>query len=116
MEAASHLRAREMTTHSVYVVELDLEVLSNKKFVGKNPNYQEGMRCYYVGMTGLSPEDRFSNHKRGYKGSRFVSTYGKCLCPQEYEHLNPMTYKDACSMEVQLATDLRNKGHAVWQN
>jgi hypothetical protein len=105
-----------MTTHSVYVVELDLEVLSNKKFVGKNPNYQEGMRCYYVGMTGLSPEDRFSNHKRGYKGSRFVRTYGKCLCPQEYEHLNPMTYKNACSMEVQLATDLRNKGHAVWQN
>jgi len=40
------------THHNVYVVYL------------KNPN-GDGKAGYYVGMTGLTPEQRFENHKAG---------------------------------------------------
>ncbi len=105
-----------MTTHNVYVVELRRNVLEVKKFADKNPDCEPGMRCYYVGMTGLSPEQRFGNHKRGYKANRFVRDYGIGLRRDEYESYNPMSYEDACFMEVFLAEMLRAKGHAVWQN
>jgi len=104
-----------MTTHSVYVVELRPEVLEVKKFAAENPLCKHWKRCYYVGMTGLSPEERFANHKRGYKSNRFVREFGVDLCRVEYEHLNPMTYEEACRTEEVLAKSLRAKGHAVWQ-
>jgi hypothetical protein len=40
--------------HSVYVVYL------------KDPK-GDGRAAYYVGMTGLTPEERFENHKTGVK-------------------------------------------------
>ena len=104
-----------MSTHNVYVVELRSDILEVKKFADANPDRHPRKCCYYVGMTGLSPEARFANHKKGYRASRFVRKYGIELRPEEYERYNPMTYYEACRMEETLAEDLRAKGHAVWQ-
>jgi predicted GIY-YIG superfamily endonuclease len=87
--------------HSVYVVYL------------RNPS-QDGKAGYYVGMTGLSPEERFANHKAGIKAARVVRKYGVRLVPVLYEHLNPMSYEDAVRMEVQLADELRARGFRVF--
>ncbi len=102
--------------HSVYVVELDSAVLHLKRFAQANPGHDPGKPPLYVGMTGIDPDDRFDNHKRGYKGNRYVRNYGLRLLPDLYERYNPMTYKEAAAKEEELARVLRSKGHAVWQH
>ena len=87
--------------HHVYVVFL------------RNPN-GDGKAGYYVGMTGLSPEQRFENHKLGVKAARIVRKCGERLVPKLYEHLNPMPYAKAKAMEVMLADSLRKRGFSVF--
>jgi hypothetical protein len=65
-------------------------------------------------MTGLKPEERLANHKAGIKSARVVQRYGVRLVPTLYEHLNPMTYRDAVRMEVELAESLRKRGFQVF--
>jgi len=101
--------------HNVYVVELDGTVWNEPKFRNANGHCGPGYSCYYVGMTGLSPEERFENHMKGYKSNRLVREYGIRLCPILYEEYNPLSYKDACEMETELARILRGRGHAIWQ-
>jgi len=87
--------------HSVYVVYL------------RNPR-GDGRAGYYVGMTGLSPEERFRNHKAGIKAARVVKKYGERLVPKLYAHLNPMPFSRAQQMEVALADSLRKRGYVVF--
>ena len=87
--------------HAVYVVYL------------RNPN-GDGKAGYYVGMTGLSPERRFENHKVGIKAAKVVRRYGERLVPRLYQHLNPMPYRKAVEMEVALADSLRKRGYQVY--
>ena len=105
-----------MGHHSVYVVELNPKILKeDSKFVAENPEHVPGMLCLYVGVTGLSPEERFKNHKAGYKSSWRVEKYGVRLLPDLYEKYNPMSWEDVQPMEVELAEELRSQGYAVWQ-
>ena len=87
--------------HSVYVVYL------------RNPK-GDGRPGYYVGMTGLDPEQRFRNHKAGVKAARIVKKCGERLVPKLYAHLNPMRYEKAVEMEVTLADSLRKRGFQVF--
>ena len=87
--------------HHVYVVYL------------RNPK-RDGSAAYYVGMTGLSPEERFENHKNGIKAARVVKKFGERLVPKLYAHLNPMSYAKAKDMEVFLADSLRKRGFVVY--
>ena len=87
--------------HSVYVVYL------------RNPK-GDGKAGYYVGMTGLSPEQRFQNHKQGIKAACVVTKYGERLVPRLFAHLNPMPYRKAQEMEVMLADSLRKRGYLVF--
>ncbi len=87
--------------HSVYVVYL------------RNPK-GDGRAGYYVGMTGLAPEERFKNHKNGIKAARVVRKYGVRLVPKLYAHLNPMPYEKAVRMEADLAESLRKRGYVVF--
>jgi predicted GIY-YIG superfamily endonuclease len=87
--------------HNVYVVYL------------RNPK-GDGKAGFYVGMTGLSPEQRFENHKNGIKAARVVKEHGVRLVPKLYEHLNPMSYGAAKVVEVELAEELRKRGFAVF--
>jgi predicted GIY-YIG superfamily endonuclease len=79
----------------------------------RNPK-GDGKAGYYVGMTGLSPEQRFLNHKNGIKAARVVKKYGERLVPRLYVHLNPMTYENAKQEEVRLAERLRKRGYVVY--
>ena len=87
--------------HNVYVVFL------------RNPK-GDGKAAYYVGMTGLSPEQRLQNHKNGVKAAGVVKKYGERLVPKLYAHLNPMPYDRAKDMEVFLADSLRKRGYVVF--
>ena len=87
--------------HVVYVVFL------------RNPK-GDGKAGYYVGMTGLTPEKRFENHKAGIKASSVVRRFGERLVPKLYEHLKPMSYADALAMETQLFEELKARGYQVF--
>ena len=79
----------------------------------KNPK-GDGKAAYYVGMTGLSPDQRFVNHKQGIKAARVVRKFGERLVPRLYAHLNPMPYARAKTMEPMLADSLRKRGYVVY--
>lgn len=68
--------------YNVYVVELDKAVLNECKFVKVNPNHDPAKACLYVGMTGLSPDERFQHHKKGYKANRGRPADGKRACEE----------------------------------
>src|SRR6476660_35945 len=94
-------KSRKSDHHNVYVVFL------------RNPK-GDGKAGYYVGMTGLTPEKRFDNHKAGIKSASIVRKYGVRLVPTLYEHLNPMPYEKAMRMEAELADSLRKRGFQVF--
>lgn len=99
--------------HNVYVVLLVPAVGKNRKVRTANPDRDRKKPCVYVGMTGLTPEGRFANHKAGIKDAWVVKRYGVRLLPELYAHLNPMPYEAAAQMEVDLAEDLRRAGYTV---
>jgi hypothetical protein len=55
--------------HSVYVVLLDAAAGKIRKVRAENPKRDPKKPCVYVGMTGLTPEERFTNHKTGTKAA-----------------------------------------------
>ena len=66
-------------------------------------------------MTGLSPEQRFQNHKNGIKAARVVKRCGERLVPRLYAHLNPDAVRESAKeMEVALADSLRKRGFLVF--
>jgi len=99
--------------HYVYVVLLDARAGKLRAVRAVNPGRDPKMPCVYVGMTGLTPEERLENHKRGIKASAVVTRYGIRLLPELYAHLNPMPFDAAVRMEVDLAEDLRRAGYTV---
>jgi predicted GIY-YIG superfamily endonuclease len=99
--------------HNVYVVLLDPAVARIRMVRAENPKRDPKKPCVYVGMTGLTPEERFANHKAGTKAASVVKRYGLRLLPELYEHLNPMPYEAAAQMEQDLAEDLRRAGYTV---
>ena len=101
--------------HCVYVVLLSKDVLYEPRFKRSNPDYDPAKPCVYVGMTGLTPDDRFDKHKAGIRANKYVRLYGLRLMPELYECYNPMPYNAARDMEVELAIGLREQGYGVWQ-
>jgi hypothetical protein len=99
--------------HNVYVVLLDPAVGKLRKVRAENPERDPKKPCVYIGMTGLTPEERFANHKAGIKDASLVKRYGLRLLPELYEHLNPMPFEAAAQMEKDLAEDLRRAGYTV---
>lgn len=104
--ARRRLRRRAATPtprehHRVYVVLL------------KNPA-GDGRDGYYVGMTGLTPEARFANHKRGYKSARVVTRCGVGLAYEWFEDIPAMPYGEAALTEPALADELRDRGFLVF--
>ena len=105
-----------MSTHNIYVIGLSQEVLKNRKFKEANPDYISGKPLAYVGMTSRTPEERFEQHKTGYKSARLVRKFGVRLKPRQYTTLNPMTYNEAVKMEKLKTKQLRKRGWGVWSN
>ncbi|HYC32728.1 MAG TPA: hypothetical protein VEB59_10610 [Gemmatimonadales bacterium] len=100
----------------VYVVELDREVLTQRKFVRENPRRDPAKPCLYVGSTCLTPEERFDAHMRGHKANPFVYRYGIRLRPEFTAGYPELSRDEAELTERELALDLRRRGYAVWYN
>jgi len=101
----------------VYVVELEKEVLTSKKFRVRNPQLNPKKSCFYIGQSAHLPEVRFQHHKAGYKANNFVRKYGLWLRPRKYKKYNPIeTREEALEIEQLLTNKLRKKGHGVWSN
>ena len=88
--------------HRVYVVRLD------------HPRHAGVRDCYYVGMTGLLPQERFENHKAGIKCARVVRDFGVELAYEWFDEMPPMTYEEAAQCEPTLADELRDRGYVVF--
>ena len=99
--------------HNVYVVLLDPAAGKLRKVRAENPGRDPKKPCVYVGMTGLTPEERFANHKAGVNDAPLVKRYGVRLLPELFAHLNPMPFEAAAQMEKDLAEDLRQAGYTV---
>lgn len=110
--------------YCVYVIELSKKVWSeNTKFRDANPQYNGVLECLYVGMSSKTPEQRFKQHKTGYRNkkghklaSSIVEKYGLYLRPSLFEDIPLMNQADALKMEAELAIILRRKRYAVWYN
>ena len=63
-------------------------------------------RRYYVGMTGLTPEQRLRIIKTGIKEAARVREVRRAFGAED-AHLNPMSYENGVKMEM-LAESLRN--------
>jgi hypothetical protein len=99
--------------HGVYVVLLASAAGRLRSVRAANPHRDPKKPCVYVGMTGLTPEERFVNHKRGIKAAWITRRYGVRLLPELYAHLNPMPFEAAAQMEKDLTEDLRRAGYTV---
>jgi len=108
------LRSKQQPNHhNVYVVLLDSAVGKLRKVRAENPKRDPKKPCVYVGMTGLTPEERFANHKAGLKDAPLAKRYGIRLLPELCAHLTPMPFEAAAQMEKDLAEDLRRAGYTV---
>ncbi|MFT4603648.1 MAG: hypothetical protein ACI9W4_000363 [Rhodothermales bacterium] len=102
--------------YHVYVIELAREVLGKSAFKRKNPRYRPKSLCVYVGSSYRSPDERFDQHKQGYKSNRFAREFGLRLLPEVFEQYNPIpSRKEAEELEEYLADRLRKQGWGVWQ-
>jgi hypothetical protein len=102
--------------HNVYVIELDAAAAQERGFREANPEMLAGALCLYVGLTGLSPQRRFRNHRRGHKAARIVRRHGLRLLPLYYRQYNPVPFEVGAVMEPWLAARLRERRFGVWQN
>jgi predicted GIY-YIG superfamily endonuclease len=86
--------------HRVYVVELSIPGRAGP--------------CVYVGLTGLSPEARLAEHRRGHRASRHVRRHGVRLRPDLYGHLGVMSYREGQRAERELRRALLARGFCVF--
>jgi hypothetical protein len=87
---------------SVYVIELD-------RSAGRRRDPR--IPWVYVGSSARSPEERFAQHRRGYKSARLVKRFALRLRPDLYEDLEPIRgSKQACRAERARARELAECG------
>ena len=91
-------------THYVYIVEL------------KIPSESSGDDeiAFYVGQTGMTPEQRFERHRQGILSNRQVQQYGVRLRQDLIDNAGPMTHLESLRLERQLYGRLQSKGYRVW--
>jgi len=102
-------------TYRVYIIDLKTAVLNRSKFKARNPNYKEGKPCIYVGSTGIGVDERFKQHKDGYKSNRYSKKYGKRLRYNDMKALRPRKPRVSIEKkEAEVAIELQSKGWGVW--
>ena len=109
-------RAHGKPHHRVYAIELSDQVRLDAAFRSKNPLMRRDRLCLYVGGTGLTPEQRFQNHRNGHKSSWYASRFGVDLRPDLYGHFPAVSWDRCQRLEPAFAELLREWGHGVWQN
>lgn len=86
----------------VYVIELD-------RAAGRRRDPR--IPWVYVGSSARSPEERFEQHRRGYKSARLAKRFAVRLRPDLYEDLDSIRgSKRACAAEKKRARELADCG------
>lgn len=85
-----------------------------RKFNEENPEWVENMPAYYIGQSVKTPQERFADHKRGYKSSIWVEKYGVGVEPLMCEL--GLTRKEAEAREKVKPDEERAKGIGIWWN
>jgi hypothetical protein len=102
--------------YRIYVIPLRDSVLKVKGFRLANPHHKHGKPCFYVGMTGLTPEERLANHLAGHKDCLLVRDHGENqLAYDLFRDIPLLSRASAVAMEVKHAEYLRSQGYGVWQ-
>ena len=109
---------RKPPVYTVYVIELSADILKRRRFREANPGYTYDPTHppLYVGHSVRSPEERFEQHRSGFKASRYTRGNAICLRRDLAGSLIFPTRRDAELMEERHAMILRERGYAVWQN
>ena len=102
-------KGRNRWTRIVYVIELDPEACSRRSSPCK------GARCgrvpVYVGETAVTARERLAQHKRGYRASKVVESFGLRVRPRLAGGLGEMaTQAESRAAEAELARRLRKRG------
>ena len=116
-----------MSKYQAYAVRLDWDaVKKNKtaiaKFVRKNSHVRKRKAAFYVGVTGIDPEERWLQHKgklsNGYDTSSFlVREFGIKLSPVWLSsRLEGYSREDALHLERLVAKHLKRQGYAVYSD
>lgn len=92
------------TVYRVYVIELDESLRQGT-----------GKPAVYVGQSAKTPEERFEQHLRGERASRYVRDHGVRLRPRLYNSYPSVTTRaDAEALEKHVADRLRRRGFTVY--
>ena len=108
-------------TWSLYVVKLREEaregVLARMRPLARS-RIDRRYPCIYVGVTALTPEERYARHREGgVTSASIVRDYGVGLLKSLYRGRNPLhatSESDALEAEAEFAEELRDRGYAVW--
>lgn len=108
-------------TWSLYVVKLREDarerVLARMRPLGRS-RVDRRLPCVYVGVTALTPEERYARHREGgFPSASIVRDYGVGLLKSLYRGRNPLRAtreEDALEAEAAFAEELRDRGYAVW--
>src|SRR5437870_660952 len=73
--------ARPQPAYYVHVIQLDDAV--GKRVRADKP-------AVYVGQSAVAPEERFAQHRRGYRASKYVRNHRVWLRPKLYRNYNPL--------------------------
>lgn len=95
--------------HHVYVALLDTAVAKFRKVRALSPNRDAIKPWVYVGLTGLSPNVRFANHKARIKSSSLAGRFGVKLLPELYA----VVFEDrrVAPAELRPQTEQRERNH-----
>ena len=114
-QSYSALRPFEACNCVTYVIELDASAMQDPAYAKKNPGWIAGMPLYYVGMTSLSPGERFDQHMLGTKNvSRIAHRYGRKLRMDIVTDRKASRRTIALKKEARLVRDLRVAGCGAW--
>jgi hypothetical protein len=92
------------TVYRVYVIELDESLRRGTE-----------KPAVYVGQSARTPEERFEQHLRGERASRYVRDHGVRLRPRLYNSYPSVTSRaDAETLERHVADRLRRRGFTVY--
>jgi hypothetical protein len=108
-------------TWSLYVVKLREDarerVLTRMRPLARS-RVDRRLPCVYVGVTALTPEERYARHREGgLTSAPIVRDHGVGLLESLYRDVNPVsatTEEEALQAEAELAEELRDRGYAVW--
>ena len=100
-------------TYVVYAIQLDKDACANPKSPCKGTSC--GSTPVYVGQTAITANERFEQHKAGYRASRWVRRHGLYLRRQLARGFGELATKDqALAAEAALGERLRRRGYCVY--